>query len=244
MISILCPTRNRPANVERLIQSIYNTAPAPAFEILFYVDDDDNPYEVQIEHDDRVQFVRGPRLVHSDYWNTLAAVATGDLLMMMGDDVVFKTVGWSGMVEDAFLAVPDHVLLVFGDDLGPARGRFATLPIVHRTWYETVGRFAGPGFSADYADTWPNDIADMIGRKKFLPFVVEHLHWTFGKSKKDQTYAETQARLSRDNTPALYAKRLPDRLADAEKLRKVIREYERAQREVSDLAAGTDSQTT
>ena len=41
----------------------------------------------------------------------------------------------------------------------------------------------------------------------------------------DDTYRETAARIRRDNTPRLYEQRLPERLADAEKLRKAIRDF-------------------
>jgi hypothetical protein len=126
------------------------------------------------------------------------------------------------MVEEAFAGCPDKILLVFGDD-GSANGKtFATHPLVHRRWVDAVGYFSAPGFSADYADTWPQDLADMVGRKKYLPFETEHLHPVWGKAEYDAVYQETNARLHRDNTPRLYADRLPERLADAQKLRAVM----------------------
>ena len=224
MISILTPTRKRPANLARMIDSIQATAERAesSTEILCYVDDDDDSYLEPAPQFSSVKWFHGPRIVMSDMWNVLASFARGDILMLCGDDVVFRTPGWNAMVEEAFAASADKILLIHGDDGGPGGKFFASLPFVHRRWVETLGYFAGPGSSADYADTWPNDVADFLGRKKSLPFVIEHLHPAWGKASYDEVYLETRARLLRDNTPKLYADRLPERIADAEKLRQVI----------------------
>ena len=219
MISILCPTRKRPANLTRMVQSVRATCTLPQ-EIICWVDHDDSSYDAG--QFDVTHIVRGPRITHSDYWNALIPHAHGDLYMMCGDDCVFKTPGWDVMVEEAFAACPDKILLVFGDDGCPNGKVFATHPIVHRRWVEVVGYFSGPGFSGDYADAWPQDVADMIGRRKLLPFENEHLHPVWGKAPYDDIYKETNARIHRDKTPQLYASRLSVRQADAEKLRKVM----------------------
>jgi hypothetical protein len=93
---------------------------------------------------------------------------------------------------------------------------------VHRKWYDTIGHFSGVGYSADFADTDPFDIAKMLGRVQYLPFEVEHLHPAWGKAPLDETYQETRARYERDRPNELYASRLAERQADAEKLRKAM----------------------
>lgn len=221
MISLLCPTRKRPQNVERLVLSVVKTA-NPHTEICFYVDDDDHT-NVFLEKWEKK--IVGPRITFSDTWTELLKIATGDILMLCADDIVFQTTGWDAMVEQAFAEVPDRILLVHGDDLGPSGKTFATLPFVSREWVEAVGYFTPRGFSCDWCDTWLHDVAKMIGRYKFLPFVVEHMHRIYGKAPNDETYKETQLRDSRDNNTAKYKARLAEREADAEKLRKVISEF-------------------
>jgi hypothetical protein len=136
--------------------------------------------------------------------------------------VVFRTPGWDVEIEKAFAEVPDKILLAFADDGSPNGKRFASLPFVSRKWVETVGYFTGPGFSADYSDTWPFDVATMIGRVKHVPVLIEHMHHVWGKAQVDQTYQENKERMARDNPAKLYADLLPERMRDAEKLRAVM----------------------
>lgn len=232
MISLLCPTRKRPEGIARMMNSVADTiTDKDAVELLIYIDDDDPTIE-QYKESIRAAFREKPidtayhvlpRIVMSEMWNVLAAKAKGDRLMMCADDVVFQTPGWNMMVEEAFDANPDGILCVHGDDLSPNGKNFATLPILGREWYETLGYFAPTGFSGDYSDTWIQDIADMIGRKRFLPYVTEHLHHVWGKAPLDDTYREKNERQERDKVYKIYEDRLPERVRDAQKLREVMR---------------------
>jgi hypothetical protein len=189
-------------------------------EILCYVTPEDDSYEPLAFPE--VHFVVGERLIMSDLWNALIPHAAGNIFMLCADDVLFRTKNWDVIVEAAFAESQDKILLCYGDDGGPAGKVFATLPFISRRWAEVVGYFTGPGFSADYSDTWVQDVADMIGRKKFLPIVTEHMHHTFGKSACDQVYKENLERYARDNPAALYRDRLAERQRDADKLRAVM----------------------
>jgi hypothetical protein len=240
MISLLTPTRKRKDRLWQMIESARMTA-RKEFEVICYIADDDDSYGVPPETSVvswpgsdsgfermnpwvpyRTVFARGPRVIMSDLWNACIPHATGDIFQLAADDVIYRTPGWDVIVEEAFAAVPDRILLAFGDDGGPTGKIFSTLPFVHRRWVETIGYFTGPGFSADFSDSWPFDVATMVGRVKFLPIVTEHMHWVHGKAPKDQTYLENIERYHRDQPDQLYIRRLPERIADAEKLRKVM----------------------
>lgn len=220
MISLLVPTRKRPDKLKRMIESVRHTAVGD-FEILCYITPDDTSY-----NDDLwpwpVRFITGPRLIMSDLWNALLPHAKGEILMQCADDVIFRTPQWDRYVEEAFAVVEDRILLVHGHDCSPNGEKFATLPFVHRRWVDTIGYFTGPGFTADYSDTWPQDVAGMIGRKKYLPVVFEHVHWMWGKATVDETYQEIHELRGKDGNDTLYAARLLERQADAEKLRAVM----------------------
>jgi hypothetical protein len=193
-------------------------------EILAYLQDDDKTADQYHDVTGLVKFVRGPRILLSDMWNVLIPHAKGDIFQQMGDDVLFRTPAWDRYVEAAFAVFQDRILLVHGNDGHWNAERFATLPFVSREWVDAVGHFTGPGFAVDFSDTWPNDVADMIFRKKYLPLFIEHNHWIWGKSEMDETYQEIQTiRLSSPNHQAAYNSRLPERMADVEKLRKVMR---------------------
>jgi hypothetical protein len=203
-----------------MVKSACETATSE-IEFCVYQDDDDRT-QLTFPDGAKGNVIVGPRITMSDYWNVLTGYANGDIFMLCGDDCVFSTPGWSQMVEDAFAACPDKILLVHGDDLGPNGKMFATHPFVHRRWVEVLGYFSGRGFSADYADAWPQDLATMIGRKKFLPFVHEHLHPVWGKAVYDEVYQETNKRLHRDNTPQLYANQAEERRKEAMKLQRAM----------------------
>jgi hypothetical protein len=113
---------------------------------------------------------------------------------------------------------------VHGDD-GVNGDKFAAFPVIHRKWVDTVGYFSPPGFPGDFCDTWLFDVANMIGRRKYLPFTMEHMHVVFGKAPMDSTYREKFARDKQINAKALYDSRLAERERDADKLRKVMRGY-------------------
>ena len=177
MISVLCPTRNRPNSVRRLVASALATA-AKMPEFVFYVDDD-APGSVPQDVRDLpgVVLVTGPRIVLSDMWNRCLEAASGDILMQCGDDIAFRTTWWDSIVTDAFAQVPDRIGLAYGDDgTGIHDHTFGTHGFVTREWTDTVGYFTPPHFSCDYGDTWLNDVADRVGRKMFLPILTEHLH--------------------------------------------------------------------
>ncbi len=230
-ISLLLPTRNRPDNLRRLMKSVKETRwghlPWDGFSIIAYVDEDDTQSpavcdELGISH------IGGPRgsVKLSDMWNKCyaAAPADADIFMLAGDDMVFRTPGWDIMVDDCFKAFSDRLVLVHGDDLyfGCMLG---THCFVHRRWIETVGYFTPPYFSAEFADTWVNHVAEFIGRRIFLPFIVEHLHPEYGgKAPLDQTHKDRIARRDQDDVQKLYDNLAPERFIDAMKLFAAIRQ--------------------
>jgi glycosyltransferase involved in cell wall biosynthesis len=218
-ISILCPTRGRPGNVKRLIDSVIATATVCP-EFVFYVDDDDETFPQAIELPE-VRVLRGPRITLSAMWDKCAEVATGEILMQAGDDIVFRTPGWDGQVRRAFASFPDRLAFVHGDD-GIYGHKFGTHGFMHRAWKDATGYFVPPYFSSDMADVWLNDLANMVNRRVFLPFITEHMHFINGKASVDKTHQERMDRGGRDNVKKLYDDLLPERLKDAEKLRRSL----------------------
>lgn len=229
MISLLCPTRKRPERFSKMVWSALETA-TNRVEILFYVSDDDDSYDQQaillptkVEMSEvKLKVVRGPRVTFSNLWNQMLPRATGDIFMLCADDVIFRTYRWDEIVEQAYAKCPDKILCCYGDDGSPNGKNFATLPFISRRWTEVLGQFTPDGYTSDFCDAHVQDIADMIGRKKLLPILTEHCHWLWSKAEKDETYRENEMRNRKDNNTQRYRERLPERLADAEKLRQEI----------------------
>lgn len=227
-ISLLCPTRGRPAGMRRLVESCDRNA-AGNVEVVFYLDDDD---QAAIETAQQLAAARGggivplvgPRIVLSAMWNRCAEVAAAPILMHCGDDIVFRTVRWDDLVVEAFAGYPDGIVFVHGDDRLQG-GRLGTHGFLHRAWVDAVGYFVPPYFSSDWNDTWLTEVANAIGRRVYLPAVVtEHMHPLAGKATWDLTHRERLARGERDQVAQLYADKAAERAMDAAVLRAAMRE--------------------
>lgn len=229
-ISILCPTRGRPENCRRLVNSVRSSCTIMP-QLVLYVDDDDEAageYEELLRlskiktndgKDEPLILLRGPRITLSNCWNRCAEAATGEILMHAGDDIVFKTKGWDDMVRRAFAAFPDRLVFVHGED-GVWGNKFGTHGFLHRAWMDAVGYFCPPYFSSDYNDTWFNDVFNALNRRIFLPFETEHMHPLAGKAEWDKTHKERLERHKADGVDKLYKELAPARFDDVSKVAK------------------------
>lgn len=219
-ISILVPTRNRPANMRRLVDTARQLAELPP-QVIFYVDDDDVP-SMDVGTELGVDVVVGQRVVLSQMWNRLLEFAQHEVVMHCGDDVAFRTFAWDRLVTEEFERHPDRLVLVHGRD-GYQDANLATHGFYHRNWVEVLGRLVPPYFSSDYNDLWNTEVADRIGRRVYLPSVyTEHMHPQAGKAEWDLTHQERLARHERDDVAGLYARLAPERDADVARLSEAI----------------------
>lgn len=192
-------------------------------EFVFFVDEDDTE-SVKTCEVLGAKFVVGPRdVIHSSRWDRCLPLATGELLFHANDDIFFRTPGWDFMIADWFRKSEDKIWLLHGDDLGCQGINFGCHPCVHRKWVDALGYFIPPYFDGEWGDTWANDLANRIGRRKFLPFVTEHMHRIFGKAETDQTTIDYLARQDKQNPAQIYKDREDERIRDAEKLRALLK---------------------
>jgi hypothetical protein len=186
-ISILCPTRSRPANVEKLVESARNTASDPeSLEFLFYVDFDDSSFPSI----DNVRVVQGPRVWISNAQNVLYSLATGEILMTAGDDMEFLTPGWDDLIRETFESIPDRIALVFGNDLATHSGKIAVHGFFHRRWVDVLGTWVQPGRGSLW-DLWSSDVAKKLDRFIYIEnLLIKHVHYRQGAKEAafDATY--------------------------------------------------------
>ena len=236
-ISILTPTRNRPNNCERFIKSIYNTAwERGAVELLFYVDNDDpalGSYRSLEKHCKKeyvgfsdVRFIAGKPKSVSISWNDLAEECTGDVMIMGNDDLVYQTPGWDNILEKELEKYKEDKIYVAWFDDKINYDRHCAFPIVSREWYNKLGRFTPGCFNFGYNDTWIFEVGKMLDRCHFIPsVVVEHLHFSQGKSEMDDTYARNRTQ-EKGNLYAqdqvIFNKTRAARQDDRDRLRELI----------------------
>lgn len=231
MISILCPTRGRPQNMDRMWRSAYeNSKEKGELECIFYIDDDDSvshdkAKKLRKEFGGIVRYIIGERIVLSQMTNECAKIALGSILHCSGDDVVYQTPCWDTMVNGEFDKSDDKILFVYGDD-GYNGEKLGTHGFIHKNWYNVLG-YCFPGtFSSDYGDTWLNEVAGMIRRKIYIPELkIEHMHYLAGKGPRDQTMEDKLSRLHRDKPDLLFLAMFKERYQDSIKLSSFIQKH-------------------
>ena len=224
-ISILCPTRERPEQVIRLIESVLANATNPNLvEILLYFDLDDMSIIDIDQYRNTVKVFRGPRTWISNAQNFLYCHAEGEILMTAADDMVFRTKGWDDEILAAFNNISDRIALVFGNDLGTHAGRIATHGFFHRNWIEALGTWVQPGRGSLW-DLWATENARKLGRLVYLDnLIIEHVHYRQSEIKAafDNTYSfvrSMNASFRPENTyKKLKRERRIDRILLAEKM--------------------------
>lgn len=187
-ISVLIPTRNRTHRLRTLLDSYRDTTTADpqASELLFRVDDDDEPTRLMLQAEGKRMLV-GPRLDGYNslpiFFNELASVANGDVLMLGNDDMVFRTEQWaSRMLLDAN-AYPDGLF-----DLGVRTHNETHYP------FATVSKRVRDhlGFIADleifWVDIFLRDVMAAFGRCAMVDAV--HIEHDWAGHDPDQTFKD------------------------------------------------------
>lgn len=229
MFSVICATRGRPSNMERLYTSCLSTANnADQIEFIWFIDDDDTP-SIELAKKLNTKYLIAPRysIKLSDTVNHCYKHAMGDIIFGAGDDIVFHTQGWDKIVNEAFERYDDRILLCGGYD-GLNRD-LITHPFLHRNWIETLERVVPPYFRDCYVDTWLNEVAQMIGRIEWLPIYIEHLHFSIGKSPMDQTASERMSKIQQnDEAGRIFLQTKMERILEAEKLNDYISSFKQS----------------
>lgn len=140
LFSLLVPTRGRPALLARFLESVQTTsADWSRIEIVLGLDADDAASRL-IDFDSlAVRHAIGPPGRSMGQLNRdCLATARGRFLVLLNDDVVFRTPGWDDLVAEALRRFPDDIVLLFcNDEL--FRGRLATFPLVSRRAVQAIG---------------------------------------------------------------------------------------------------------
>lgn len=196
LCSLLCPTRERPDRLKMMARSAFRTATdRGSIELLVYVDQDDPRLadyrqlagDLKQELGD-VRLEVGEPMGVPRAFNLLSSVSQGEALVTSSDDVRFVTQGWDVRLREEMARFPDQIYCIWFDD-GALGERQCSFPVISRVWYETVGYFHSMLFEHFYSDTWTHALATTIGRAHYVKDVlVEHLHWSVGKAKQDDTY--------------------------------------------------------
>ncbi|MCU1492413.1 MAG: hypothetical protein JWO62_177 [Acidimicrobiaceae bacterium] len=185
---MIVPSRGRPRHLDQLVEAWRSTSTGHADLVVALDDDDPELYRYNAH---RVAMVTvGARQNFVAWTNEVAVRHAADyhFIGSMGDDHRPRTVGWDRMICEALEQLGSGI--VYGDDLG-------TSPVLPSAVAMTSDIVAGLGYMIPptiahngAAQFW-HQLGETTGRARFLPeVVVEHLHYSLGKSSIDQTYLE------------------------------------------------------
>jgi glycosyltransferase involved in cell wall biosynthesis len=194
-LSLLLPTRDRVQLLKRLFQSIVDTTyDLKNVEIIMCLDDDDTQSH-RIE-DPRLNIVKliGPKSTMGDYNTKCLNQCSGDIIILMNDDLTIETPGWDRIISDFALTIPDGIFMAYPNDTESGR-HMCTFPIMSRKTCDILMRPYPSEFESLYIDI---HIFDIFTRLKYLGqnrmFYFEkvtfvHNHFMNGKVRHDASYS-------------------------------------------------------
>jgi len=190
----LLPTRGRPQWAQRMFDSLaaHTTRPED-LEVVLYLDDDDRMSHDLGHEDFSVVKIIGPRASMGTYNTACLNRASGDIVILMNDDVVVGTPGWDSAVIELAAAVPDGIYLAYANDLHMGK-RMCAFPVLTRKACEVMTRPYPEEYQAGFIDWHLFDVFKRLKRMGddrifYLEQVVfEHRHYMAGKAEMDATY--------------------------------------------------------
>ncbi len=193
-ISLLVPTRDRPVQLMRMLDSAFqNVSRSGVLEVVLYVDDDDEVTQRLDLSKYNVRRLVGPRRSMGILNSACFAASTGDVIVLGNDDVIIQTKGWEQKILDEANSFPDAIFLLYPNDLFKGE-KLASFPILSRKTCDEIadpfpGEYRGAFIDLHIMDVFRRLQGAGESRVKFLEDVVfEHLHFRAGKSDNDTTY--------------------------------------------------------
>lgn len=213
-ITVVIPSRGRPARAAAAIAAIQETAVLVSTEVILAVDEDDPelagyvaltrptlPFRPQLS----LVTLRGDQtgnLVRAT--NTVSMrVASADpecVIANLGDDHVCRTRGWDRAIAHA-LRTPG---IAYGNDLIQGE-TLPTAPFISASIVLALGYYALPDLEHMYVDNVWRDVAEQAGVRRYLPdVVIEHMHPAVSKAAWDDGYIRVNSNEAIDRDRRRY----------------------------------------
>lgn len=194
-ISLLLPSRGRPALVERFLRSVVTQSTHPELiEVILCVDDDDIESHNIVSYELALKLVIGPRQTMGAYNTECLRHASGDITIAVNDDIIVQTRGWDEKVRELDARYPDGIYLGYGNDLfkGP---KLCTFPILSRKTCSVIAEPYPQIYKGAFIDVHLMDIFRRLERRGYAriayaeDIVFEHVHYRTNPDALDATYS-------------------------------------------------------
>jgi len=182
-ISVIHPTRNRPKQAYQTWSNWYDKADN-VFEYILSIDEDDKYDYLEFP----CKVLTRPNKSAIEAINNAVKFITGDLIIVISDDFDAPD-HWDTLLLNELKDKTDF-LLKTDDGLQPT---LVTLPILDRVYYNRFGYVYHPDYKHMWADTEMTAVALMIGKCIKSDLSFPHLHYSTGKSPKDEINVRNDA---------------------------------------------------
>lgn len=219
LVSVLLPTRGRPAWLVECISSLWSTSLGKQIDFLLRIDDDDTETITLANHlaeQVPVKTIIGPHgngYHDCHLWvNELSAIATGDWLLLWNDDARMTTQNWDAILAHSTIDPPWHghpdvaVMSCFTLDR-PGCNEFVFL---RRKVVDILGHFSISVHNDNYI--W--SLLTMVDSARLIPIYIKHL----SGEAKDLTRQRSEEAYKTSIHTLISLPALRTRLEDAGKL--------------------------
>lgn len=201
MISLIHPSRGRPLKARITADKWIYEAGVPV-EHIFSLDLSDPHHKAYSQP----KAFSGQMLINDNDCvvqavNHAAKVATGDVLIYLSDDFdCFPN--WGKVITEICSRYQGEFMVKVDDGLQKFDNAVLTIPIMSRGLYQRLGYFFHPSYKSMWVDV---DLYMTCDRLRPLDFnngsviklhpeiCFQHNHYSNGKTKKDETYARSDA---------------------------------------------------
>ncbi|MBF0511051.1 MAG: glycosyltransferase [Candidatus Omnitrophica bacterium] len=222
IFSLILPTRQRPRLVKNLVKSIVETtAQVDGLELVLCLDEDDDITEGICACFLSTHIVRSKNDTMGNITRKSFEKCSGRFMMLVNDDMIFRSKQWDIKVLEAFSRFPDGVAMAWGNDLYYGK-MMSCFPILPRKACELMDNICPAQYRRHCIDPHIYDIferLDRLGHQRsvYLPQVVfEHMNYNLGillngrGSLKDNDHDDQEVYLSL----ADYRQNIAQKMAD------------------------------
>ena len=214
VISVLLPSRGRPASLAKTVAILDKIADDPAqVEIVVAADPDDKATQLVPLRAPSLLWTAPERYGYNrihEYVNHLASAATGEWLLLWNDDAIMLTKGWDTIIRDS----PQAVLWSHANHATHCN----LFPAWPKAWTDAMGHVA----LCWNCDTWMQVVGEANGRHMPIPVEVLHDRADETGNHDDQTAAEGYRVSDKENNIFLREDMVAYRLHDASVVRDLL----------------------
>lgn len=224
-VLLIVPTRTRPSSAiefyNQFIQYSYIT------DLMFALDEDDEHNYPRL---DGVLYEVNPRgrVGMNDKLNLVATkyAKKYEYIAFLGDDHRIMTDGWDKKLVESISEINNGI--AYGNDLYQ-KENLPTAVLMDSNIIRVLGYMSPPEQQHLYLDDFWKELGTRLNTLRYSPdVVIEHLHFSIGKSKEDNQYREINDGGMYDRDKAAYNRYLALKIeADIVKLTESVKSRDR-----------------